>query len=218
MRRIIVLSFIAALAIAGCKKQTGNVSVVKTASYPIISIAGPRFVSIPVGGMFTPSNAYAEDTFYKEKPTVVTDLGSLDNTKPGLYTVVYSAKNSNGFVGTAVVYVAVTNISDSFDLSGYYFRLSDPNRVAFVTKLARGLFMTSNVGGVDTGDASTGAVVGAVFASLDTATIDFGSQPTSEGTLTASSASVSYPDTTISYIINLNGFSNTTMRSFVKQP
>ncbi len=225
MRRIIALSFIAVLAIAGCKKQTGQVSVVKTASYPIITITGPQYVSIMVGGAFTPPNATAYDTFYKEKPPVVVDLSGLDNTKPGLYTVVYSAKNSNGFVGKGVVYVAVTDISDTLDLSGWYIRTvspANPNRAAFITKLGRGLFMTSNVGGVDTGDATTGAIVSGVFAAIDVNTIDFGSQPTSEGTLSASYTAVSYPpavaDTTIDYIIDLPGFSSTALRSFVKQP
>ncbi|MCD6010210.1 MAG: Bacterial Ig-like domain (group 3) [Flavipsychrobacter sp.] len=218
-RRILALSFVAALAIAGCKKQTGQVSVVKTASYPIITITGPQYISIAVGGVFTPPNATAYDTFYKERPTVVKDLGGLDNTTPGLYTVVYSAKNSNGFIGTAVVYVAVTDVTDTLDLSGLYWRSSDDQRPANISKLAKGLFMTDNVGGVDTGTQKE-FIVPAVFAVTSLSTVDFGSQPTSAGTLTTTNGMLSFtPDTTISYIITApsSTFSGV-LRQFVKQP
>lgn len=221
MRRIIILSIVAALVITGCKKKTGTISTPVTVSYPIITISGSQYVSIRVGGTFNPPAATAWDTFYKEKPTVVKNLGTLDNTKPGLYTVTYSAKNHYGFEGTANVYVAVTDVTDSLDLSGYYIRTvspANPSRVAFVTKLGQGLFMTSNVGGVDTGDVTTGAIVSAVFAVIDPTTIDFGSQLTSAGTLTANSTSLSLAvaDTTLNYALSLSGF-GTQVRTFKKQ-
>jgi len=221
MRKILILSVIAAFAYAGCKKKVNNVSTTVVVSYPIITISGSQYVSIPVGGTFTPPAATAIDTYYKEKPTVVTNLGTLDNTIPGLYTVVYSAKNHYGFIGTANVYVAVTNISDSLDLSGWYIRTvspANPHRAAHYVKLARGLFMTNNVGGVDTADATTGASVSAAFAVLSPTTIDFGSQLTSAGTLTATSTSLSLvpADTVVAYALNLSGF-GTQVRTFVKQ-
>lgn len=221
MKKIAILSVIAAFAFAGCRKKDGTVSQTVTVSYPIITITGSQYVSIKVGGSFTPPAATAYDTFYKEHPTVVTNLGTLDNTTPGLYTVVYSAKNHYGFVGTTNVYVAVTNVSDSLDLSGWYLRSvtpANPNRAAHVTKLARGLFMTSNVGGVDTSNPSTGAVISAAFAVLSPTDIDFGTQLTSGGTLSVLSESLSLApaDTTIAYALNLAGFGTQT-RTFVKQ-
>lgn len=218
MKRIIALSLVAALAVVGCKKQTGQVSVVKTVSYPIVTISGSPYVSIPVGGSFTPPNATAYDTFYKEKPTVVKDLGGLDASKPGLYTIVYSAKNSNGFVGTAVVYVAVTDVSDTLDISGTYWRDSLFNKPANITKLAKGLFLTDNVGGVDTGTQKDYIVPG-VFAVTSLSGLSFGSQPTSAGTLETSNEvlNLGIPDTTMSYIIESpsSTFSGVT-RNFVK--
>jgi len=220
MRKIIILSLVAAFAVAGCRKKIETVSTLVTVSYPIITISGSPYVSIPVGGAFTPPSATAFDTFYKERPTVVTNLGTLDNTTPGLYTVTYSAKNHYGFVGTAVVYVAVTNITDSLDLTGTYVRSAKPTMVAFVTKLAKGLFMTSNVGGVDT-VASASAVVPAVFAVINPTTLDFGSQPTTAGTLTAAGEvlSLAPADTTLTYVITdpSSVFSTTAVRVLVKQ-
>lgn len=219
MRKILILSVAAALVYAGCKKKDDIVSTTVTVSYPIITIAGSQYVSIPVGGSFVPPDATAYDTFYKEHPTVVKDLGSLDNTTPGLYAVTYSAKNHYGFVGTANVYVAVTNISDSLDLTGWYQRNATPGRSAYVRKLARGLFMTDNVGGVDTTNPATGARVSAAFAVLNPTTIDLGSQLTTDGPLSASFTSLTLApaDTEYAYIINLSGFSSTALRTFIKQ-
>jgi Domain of unknown function (DUF5011) len=219
MRKILLVAVLAALAYAGCKKKENDVSTTVTASYPIITINGSQYVTISVGGTFTPPSATAVDTFYHEKPTVVTDLGTLDNTVPGLYTVTYSAKNHYGFVGTKSLFVAVTNINDTLDLSGWYIRNLVPGRVAFVTKLSRGMFMTSNVGGVDTGDATTGAKISAVFAVTSLSSFTFGSQLTSGGNLTSSleTLGLAPADTTLNYSINLAGF-GTQIRTFVKQP
>ncbi len=217
MRKILIALSFAAIAYAGCKKKDTTVSQVVTASYPTVLITGSQYVSIPVGGSFTPPSATAYDSFYKENLSVVKDLGTLNNNVPGLYTVVYSAKNHYGFVGTANVYVAVTSITDTLDLTGWYERLT-PTRSAHITKISRGLFMTSNVGGVDTTDPTTGAQISAVFAVLNDTTIDFGSQLTSGGPLSATSQTLTLDpgDTTINYALNLSGF-GTQVRTFVKQ-
>ena len=221
MKKILILSVFAAIAFVGCKKKEMTVSTVVTVSYPTITLLGPQYLSTVVGGTYTLPAATAWDSFYKKSYTVVKNLGAVDLSTPGLYTITYSAKNDYGFVGTANIYLAVTNVSDTLDLSGKYIRTvssPNPNRVAFVTKLARGLFMTSNVGGVDITDPTTGAIVSAAFAVLDPTTIDFGSQLTSAGTLTASNEvlSLAPADTTLSYAINLSGFGGQ-VRTFVKQ-
>ncbi len=222
MRKILLVSVFAAFIIGGCKKKADNVSTPVTVNYPKITISGSQYVSIPVNGSFTPPSATAVDTFYNEKPTVVKNLGTLDVTTPGLYTVTYSAKNSYGFVGTANVYVAVTDVSDTLDISltGTYLRLANPNRVAHITKLAKGLFMTDNVGGVDITNSATGPKVSAVFAVLDLTTFTFGTQITSDGVLSSNSESLALAagtsPTTINYAIQEASF-GTQVRTFVKQ-
>ena len=220
MRKILLITVLAALAYAGCKKKENDVSTTVTASYPLITINGSQYVTINVGGTFTPPTATAIDTFYHEKPTVLTDLGSLDNTIPGLYTIVYSAKNHYGFVGTKNLYVAVTNISDSLDLSGWYLRLANPNRVAFVTKLSRGMFMTSNAGGADTSDRTTGPLVPGVFVVTSTSACTFGNQQTYDGQLSSSAETLmlAVADTELTYLLNEGSFSPTVLRNFKKQP
>jgi len=215
MKKIIILSLAAVIAVAGCKKQHTTISNVVTASYPKVTITGSPYVSIPVGGTFNPPSATAYDSFYRETLSVVKNLGSLDNTTPGLYVIQYTAKNTYGFVGSSYVYVAVTNVSDTIDLSGLYYRGANP---AWITKLGKGLFITSNVGGDDS-ITQASSVIPAVFALTTDSTLDFGSQPTSAGTLTASQGQFTYSpphgDTTISYAISLSGF-GTQVRSFVR--
>jgi len=214
MRKILIAVTFAAIAYAGCKKKDNTISMVVTASYPTVKITGPQYVSILVGGSFTPPSATAYDSFYRQSCSVVKNLGTLNNNVPGLYTVVYSAKNQYGFVGSTNVYVAVTNITDSLDISGRYLRGTNP---AYITKIARGLFRTSNVGGDDTATQAS-SVIPAVFAVTSDTTLDFGSQLTSAGTLTASSEVLSLApgDTTLSYAISLTGF-GPQVRSFTKQ-
>ncbi len=222
MRKILIISVLAVFAYAGCKKKENDVSTTVTASYPTITIVGSQYVSIPVGGAFTPPSATAYDSFYHETMVVLKDLGTLDNTVPGLYTVTYSAKNHYGFVGTKNVYVAVTNVSDTFDvsLSGWYLRLANPNRAAHITKVATGMFMTDNVGGVDTTDATTGPRVSAVFAVTSLTAFTFGTQLTSDGSLSSNSESLSLAvgatPTTLSYALVEASFGKQ-VRTFVKQ-
>lgn len=217
MKKIFLLAILAGVAFAGCKKKESTVSVVYTYSAPIITIAGAQYYSIPVGGALPTISATAYDTFYLESYPVILDQSKLDNLTPGLYTVLATAKNRYGMTGTKSVYVAVTGVSDTLDVSGWYIRNATPGRAAHITKLATGMFMTDNVGGVDTSDATTGAKISAVFVATSLTDIDFGSQVTTGGPLTASSESLSLtPPVTISYAINLSGF-GTAVRTFIKQ-
>src|ERR1035438_9038175 len=93
MRKILMLSVFVAIAYVGCKKKEMTVSTVVQVSYPTITLTGSQYASIPVGGVFTPPVATAYDSYYHKPFTVVKDLGTLDVSIPGLYTVVYSAKN-----------------------------------------------------------------------------------------------------------------------------
>lgn len=232
MKKIVIVFVLAAIATVGCKKKENTVSMVVTASTPIVTITGPQYFSIPIGGALPNITAVAYDTFYRDSLSVVIDQKGLDNTTPGLYTIFATAKNKYGYIGSASVYVAVTNITNALDLSGWYLRSGNPNRVAFVTKIATGLFRTSNVGGVDTTTGSgTGPIISAVFAVTSTTTavsgttsIDFGSQNVVDNgvlaPLTASSEALSITtapvDTSLIYAIQESSF-GTQVRTFVKQ-
>lgn len=217
MKKILFCVAALTLMVTSCKKKTSDPSITVTVSYPTIIATGNPYYSINIGDPLPSISATAYDSFYNEVCTVVTDASTLDNTTPGLYAVSLSAKNKYGFISYSSVFVAVTNVSDLLNLSGAYQRLATPTRTAYVTKLARGIFMTSNVGGVDTVSQAT-SIVPAVFAVTSDTTIDFGSQLTSAGTLTASQESLTLTpgDTTLNYALSLSGF-GTSLRTFVKQ-
>ena len=221
MKKIIILSLLLAVGFTSCKKNYGDPSVTVTVSYPTITMTGAQYYSIAVNGPLPSIAATAYDSFYNENCAVILDLSTLDNTTPGLYAVTASAANKYGFVGYKTVYVGVTNEPASLDISGVYIRNATPGRVANVTKLATGMFMTDNVGGVDITVPSTGASVPAVFVVTSDSTIDFGSQLTNAGTLTASSESLLLvagggTGTTLAYALSLSGF-GTQVRTFIKQ-
>ncbi|MES2701001.1 MAG: hypothetical protein V4649_00085 [Bacteroidota bacterium] len=228
MKRVLIFSALVAIAFASCKKKVSQVSTIVTASYPTITISTPQFISIPVGGALPDANAIvatAYDSFYHESLGVVVDASKLSNLNAGLYTVTISAKNKYGYIGYENVYVAVTDVHDTVDVSGLYYRDEDPKRPAFVTKVARGLFHTTNLGGVDTtGQPAT--ILHGYFAVLDNTTIDLGMQSIPGSTFTAANVItgtygaldlVSIPKSYSYAFSDQMGLFGTGIRSFYKQ-
>ena len=200
MKKILIVSVLAALAYAGCKKKENTVSMEVTASFPIVTITGSQYFSIPVGGSLPTVNAVAYDTFYRDSLPVVINQAGLDNTTPGLYIVTASAKNKYGFVGTAQVYVAVTNISPLINLAGRYIRLSN-NDTVHVSKKATGLYLTDNVGGVLSSNPA--AILPAYFVQTDLTTLILPAQSSGGNTVEGSNGAISMvpADTTYQYVI-----------------
>lgn len=213
------------IAWTSCKKEKGTLSRTYTVSYPLVSFkAGfSQYYSVPVGSASLPDNntilasVVASDTFYTTDKIAVSILpNDLNSINPGLYVITIAATNEHGFTGYNYVYVAVTNITDSINLGGQYVRLSNGDTVN-VTKLARGLYRTDNVGGVLS--TSPQFIVPAYFVQLTSLTMDLPSQPTALGTLEGDNSAVSMVpgDTTYQYQIGGNSnFSSTSVRVFKK--
>lgn len=221
MRKILLLSILSVLVFSACKKKHSDVSQLVTVSYPTVKITNGIYYSFPVGGGPLPSantiQATAYDSFYKEKLNVVVDATTLSNSVPGLYIVTVSAKNRYGYVGYGYVYVAVSNVNDSLDLTSVYHRSGDAARPVHVQKVGRNLYTTDNLGGVDIvsqADAKTSAV----FAVTSDTTLDFGAQTCSLGSFTTSFTQLSLDpsDTTFQYSIIGNGTFSGALRTFHK--
>jgi hypothetical protein len=229
MKRILMISALAAMTIAGCKKKENQVSTIVTVSYPTITISSPKFYSIPVGGTIPDPNgivATAYDSFYHENiTTIVKDASKVSTLTPGLYTIIVSAKNQYGYIGYDNVYIAVTDVSDTVDISGTYLRPGPGARVSVVTKVIRGLFRTSNLGGVDTTGAPT-TVIPAYFAVTSDTTVDLGNQAipntktTAADIVTGTSGTLDRVNVPNSYsysFTDMLGVFGTSVRPFVKQ-
>lgn len=201
------------LVFFACKKEKDTISRVETASYPVISFSGSAFYSIPVGGTLPEISATASDTVTGETglPVTIVGVDALDNSTPGLYIIQAEAKNKYGFISQENVYVAVTDISDEIDLSGVYVRTAN-GEPANITKMARGLYQTDDLGG------AASLEVTAYMVQTDETTIVIPPQPSIVGTIAAIDVvlSLTPPDTTLTYKV-INPYFGSGPRTFVKQ-
>lgn len=211
MKKLIIASGLLIVSFAACKKDYDDVSKVVDVSYPTITLTGERFYSIPVGGSAPDVQATAYDSILKESYTPALDASVIDVQTPGLYIVPITATNRNGYIGQAVVYVAVTNIPEDYDLSGNYLREATGAEINIV-EVANGLYSTDDVGGAPT------LPITAYFAQISDSELSLPPQPTDAGTLSAINASVSVNadgDTLISWAVDNASF-GTAQRTFIK--
>ena len=216
---IALTAFTILIGFTACQKKiSSSVSRTVTASYPVITINGPQFVSMPVGGSFSDQGATAVDTILGEtlQPTNVSN--DIDPQTPGFYTVQYSFKNSNGYTSVGTRFVLVTDIDSALNYTGIYRRTT--NNVAMnVEKVARGLYRTDNVGGVPlvNGQPSPFAIT-VYFGQIDDSTLVVPAQPTAAGEMYCSNSFIranAGVDTSISWIVRNASF-GTAVRKFVK--
>lgn len=131
-----------ALALTGCKKtETDNLSRVK--SYPALSLKGDEYYVINVGETFTDPGVTASLAGQAIQPTVT---GTVNTATPGLYTISYSAANTEGNVVTSVRSVIVTDpVVNTLDQSGNFQRTGFA--LSPVTKIGtKGLYRLDNFG------------------------------------------------------------------------
>jgi hypothetical protein len=205
---------------ASCRKETtADVSKVVTVSYPKITLKGDPVISIQPGGSVTDPGASVFDDVNNSTTDISAtseSIAAIDVNTPGLYVLVYKAVNANGFESTATRPVAVTSIDDTKDLSGTYHRVPN-NAPAVWTKLARGVYLNSNVGGVN--PPSSPAVLPVYAVQLTDSTFDIPNQPVPNGygelDVINEKLMITATDTTYTYIVLNPGFGTAT-RTFTK--
>jgi hypothetical protein len=215
--KIIILALLL-IPFAGCEKtETFNntaerVGHSRVIFFPIVSLKGERYVVLPVGGTFTDPGVEAKvgDT---EVPT--TTAGAVNTSTPGVYTLVYSAFNSDGFSATATRTVVVYSTDASAagnDFSGNYLRAAT-GQISTWTKLAPGVYKVLNPGG-----AAAGASLVAILFNSTGTTIKIPSQVTSDGLVSSTTSETYTNGSPASYTwIFLNPGYGTGVRTFVKQ-
>ncbi len=213
--KISLLALALFMVAIGCKKKIEDVSEVVVASYPNITIIGPQFVSIPVGGTFVDQGSSANDVQTGETNLqAISVTNDIDPTTPGFYTVQYTYKNKYGYTSTGTRFVLVTDISDTVNYSGLYLRTTNsaPMNVA---KVATGLYSTDNVGGVPL---PSPFAITVYFGQIDDSTLVVPAQPTSAGEMFCVNSKVraTASDTTISWAVRNASF-GTAQRTFSHQ-
>jgi hypothetical protein len=213
----------ALLLSTSCRKETtGKVSKVVDVTYPKITLKGDEVISINTGGTFVdPGATVTDSTDQGVKSFDITadpeGLKNIDVNTPGLYVLVYKAVNTYGFESIATRPLAVTNIDASRDLSGTYARNTN-GAIAVWTKLARGVYRNSNVGGVN--PPTSPAVLPVYVVQLTDSTFDVPLQPVPNGygelEAVEEKLMITPTDTSYSYRVVNPGF-GTAVRTFEKQ-
>lgn len=197
-----------------CKKKDDKVSETVKVTYPIITLKGNKYVSIPVGGAFSDPGATMFDEFTGLTTDIAPTQSDVDNATPGMYPIIYEGSNKYGFKAQEVRWVAVTNISSNEDIGGLYKRTTNGQDVN-VTKVATGIYKIDNVGGVA---GSADYVYDMYFVQLSDTSLHFPAQPGPFGTTYTKNEKITKnsSDTLIEWTVMGAGFA-TNQRKFSHQ-
>ncbi len=139
------------IAFASCQKDSfnypeGHVGISKITVYPEITVTGAEIVAVAKGGTYTDPGVKAT----AGTATVPVVTTGLPNTGvAGVYTVTYTATNTDGFSATATRTVAVYATdagAAANNFSGDYARNTNGS-IASWTKIAPGVYTVFNPGG-----------------------------------------------------------------------
>jgi hypothetical protein len=148
MKKIILMTLaLVAFVFTACEKESLGVSKITT--YPTIELKGDVAMTILVGGTYTEPGFTALEGD-KDITSSAVVKGTVDTNTPGVYTISYTATNSDGFSYTARRYVGViTQEAANMDISGQYQRNAGAYGIATVTKTKYpGLYINNNPGGI----------------------------------------------------------------------
>ena len=115
----------------------------KVTNYPLLTINGESTVVLTEGDIYTEEGAVALEG---GQPIDVTTTGTVDSSTPGVYNVVYSAVNTDGFPASARrIVIVLDDAPSAINLEGTFFRGANPNNV---TRLGDRVYQCDNAGGL----------------------------------------------------------------------
>ncbi|RYY62345.1 MAG: DUF5011 domain-containing protein, partial [Chitinophagaceae bacterium] len=138
------------LLLGSCKKDPVNtadhVGSSRVTRFPTFTVNGGDYMSIVQGGTYTEPGVTAVEG---ATSLTITTTGSVDPTTVGVYTITYSATNSDGFPATVTRTVAVLPEPEAagVNIAGKYANVGSFAWTAEVEKLAPGFYRSDNVWG-----------------------------------------------------------------------
>ncbi|WP_164977397.1 immunoglobulin-like domain-containing protein [Ancylomarina salipaludis] len=133
----------------------GTEDISRITYYPLLEMAGEEIVVLNVGDTFTDAGVTA---LVGGESAEVTIDGSVDASVAGIYALVYTAYNEDGFSASVLRQVIVQDLASiaGTDLTGSYKRtMYGPNAGGgyseWVATGAAGVYKVNDVGGVDSG-------------------------------------------------------------------
>ena len=213
----IFIPLLSLLFLAGCaKKETFNntadkVGISRVIYFPIVSLKGDRYVYLAAGSAYTEPGVNAK---VGDADVPFTTEGAVNTNTAGVYTLTYTAANSDGFTSSVVRTVAVYSTDASAaanDFSGSYAR-STNGSLAVWTKKAPGVYSVFNPGG------SPGTNLTVIVFNPTGNTIKIPVQLANDGNITTSSNESYTPGNPSTYTWKMvsPGY-GTAVRNFTKQ-
>jgi hypothetical protein len=140
------------VVVFSCKKDNsfnypeGTVGISKITNYPSFTMTGEAYASVVKGGTFTDPGVTAKEG---STDLVVTITGQVNTAVVGVYDIVYSAVNKDGFAGSVTRTIAVLPSAEAtgVDVSGKYTNVGTAVLSSVWTKLAPGFYRTDNIWG-----------------------------------------------------------------------
>lgn len=216
MKKLHYIFILASLLLTfSCKEDLTSEGVSRVTTYVKLTMAGDPFMSIPVGSAYTEPGITAKEG---ETAVDVTTTGTVDASKPGVYTITYGAVNKDGFAVSEARIVCVYDATAAAnDFSGNYARTTNQS-VAVWTKVAPGLYSVFNPGGAP----GTNLTIHVFNPTGNTIIVP--SQVSSDGSITAATNAAGGPEITYipgtpaSYAWKIvNAGYGTAVRTFKKQ-
>ncbi len=199
-----------------CKKDNFNyppsmVVISKIIYFPKVSIVGERLVILQQGAPYTDS---VISTLNGQPVSYTTNL-TVSTANPGVYNVVYTATNPQGFSATDWrTVVVIGNDVAANDFSGTYLRAATGVTSTW-TKTASGVYTVENPGG-----AGVGAGLQVIAVNYTGTQISIPQQESSDFGGLVSSGDETYtltpPPPQYSWIFHATNY-GTSLRTFIKQ-
>lgn len=165
--------FLVLILLPACEKDDLGLSVSRETQFATFEMEGDQQMFVEVGTPFVDPGVKA---FEGDAEVPVSVDGAVNSSETGLYTLTYSAVNSDGFPNTTrrLVFVRSSGILEN-DLSGQYQGAGFGSDVATVTRIAPGHYHIDRV--LARGDLN----IGADFFQLDEKKIVIPAQPSRFG-------------------------------------
>ncbi|ULQ56794.1 DUF5011 domain-containing protein [Flavihumibacter rivuli] len=207
--KILVAMSITGFVATSCKKETTDgISREVKVSYPEITLKGEELVVLPVGANYTDQGAILKDDITGKESDLAPTSDNVDTDVPGLYLVIFSASNANGFETTVARRVAVTSVTNTVNRSGTYVRTAT-GVSCFVERVSEGVYKVTNPGGAGIG---TNIIVYMVETEKGKYTCP--AQPTDAGTMSVTE--INFTEGGSTWRVLNAGYGNG-LRTFVKQ-
>jgi hypothetical protein len=148
MKRIkyLLILFLAITLIISCERDLETENVSKVTEYAAFTVSGNDLIVVANGAVYTDPGAVAKEG---SKNLTVEVKNDVNVNQMGVYTIKYTATNSDGFKAFAqrTVVVLPAGSMPTDDLSGSYQRTAGKQGISKWTKITNGLYKVTDIGG-----------------------------------------------------------------------